>query len=82
MPKGESGVSNFPPPFTAPTRQFYRQCDAALVLFDLTSKQSFASVRSFLLDIEKNCTHDMAVVLVGNKSDLGDERQVSLEEAS
>ena len=68
--------------FKSITRQFYRQCDAALVIFDLTSKASFASVRSFILQIEQNCPQDMAVVLVGNKRDLGDERQVFFEEAS
>ena len=43
---------------------------AALVVYDVTSKRSFESVARWVRDLKINAEPDIAVMLVGNKTDL------------
>ncbi len=68
--------------FRSITTGYYRGADAAFVVFDLSSKTSFNSLNEWIEsyykfsnpDVEKN------VILIGNKCDLVDEREVTNEE--
>jgi GTPase SAR1 family protein len=63
---------------------FYKNSQAAVVVYDVTKRDSFDSVSSWLGEIEENRDQDdMLVYLVGNRVDLGDEyRQVKASEAT
>ena len=50
-------------------------------MFDLSDKKSFLSITEWLKQIEKHAKENVFKFLVGNKSDLIDERQVTFEEA-
>ena len=63
------------------TRSYYRTCAAALVVFDLTRKDTFRSVARWVEDIRNNGNKDVVLVLVGNKADLVHNRAVIREEA-
>ncbi len=65
--------------FASVRKQFYKGAFGVLCVFDLTNRASFEHVPKWLEEIKAN-SKDLAVVLVGNKSDLPD-RQVSREEA-
>ncbi|KAF4741581.1 hypothetical protein FOZ63_016273, partial [Perkinsus olseni] len=62
---------------------YLRDTAACVVVFDLTSKESFASVRSWVSQVrdEKGADGGIQIVLVGNKADMAESRQVSEEDA-
>ncbi|KAF4677995.1 hypothetical protein FOL47_006942 [Perkinsus chesapeaki] len=62
---------------------YLRDTAACAVVFDLTSKESFMHVRSWVDQVrdERGADAGVTIVLVGNKADLKDSRQVSSEEA-
>ena len=62
--------------FRAVVPNFYRHADGALVVFDLTDRQTFVDVHEWVQDVPKN----IPIVVVGNKSDLKDRRQVPPED--
>jgi small GTP-binding protein len=67
--------------FRSVTRGYYRGSAAALVVFDLTSRDSFDDIGRWLQDVRDVARSDVVTILIGNKSDLADARQVSTEEA-
>merc|ERR1719232_453033 len=52
-----------------------------MICIDITKRKTFESVRRWFLAVNNNCEADTAVILIGTKSDLADERVVSVEEA-
>ena len=67
--------------FRSITYSYYRGANAIIIVFDLSDKKSFISITEWLKQIEKHAKENVFKFLVGNKSDLVDERQVSYEEA-
>jgi len=63
------------------TETHYRGSDGILVVFDLTNRVSFDNVSSWIGEVESYASGGVKCVLVGNKCDLKDDRQVSEEEA-
>lgn len=63
------------------TRSYFRGASGALLVFDITRRETFASVTSWLQDLRQIAEDNIVVVLVGNKSDLVHSRQVSQQEA-
>ncbi|MBY8985428.1 MAG: GTP-binding protein [Candidatus Lokiarchaeota archaeon] len=53
---------------------------AGIIAFDLTNKESFENVRKWYDIINKVALPKIILILVGNKADLNDERQISTEE--
>jgi len=71
------------------TRSYFRGASGALLVFDLTRKQTFQHVTDWLNDLRQIAEPDIVVVLVGNKADLaspdaegGNKREVTHEEAT
>lgn len=60
------------------SKQYYHNSEGILLVFDLTSQESFVALDEWIEDLEK-VEKDLPIVLVGNKSDL-DDRDVSEEE--
>eukprot|EP01096_Ripella_sp_DP13-Kostka_P017813 TRINITY_DN930_c0_g1_i4.p1 TRINITY_DN930_c0_g1~~TRINITY_DN930_c0_g1_i4.p1 ORF type:complete len:227 (-),score=74.73 TRINITY_DN930_c0_g1_i4:381-1025(-) len=65
--------------YKAVTPNVFRSAHGILVVYDVTSKPSFSNVKTWMEMIERHANENITVVLVGNKSDLG-ERQVSFIE--
>ena len=61
--------------------QYYRDSHGAIVVYDITSRQSFENVQDWLSDISNYCANGISVVIAGNKVDLEDSREVSFDEA-
>jgi small GTP-binding protein len=59
---------------------FYREAVGAILVFDLTCLQSFKEVDSWLNEFITNAQPNPAVVLCGNKCDIGDEWEVEPHE--
>eukprot|EP01084_Bolivina_argentea_P292944 503767_1 len=67
--------------FRSITRSYYRNTAGALLVYDITRRETFAHVSQWLTDVGTHGSANMVVILVGNKSDLENLRQVSTEEA-
>jgi Ras-related protein Rab-21 len=67
--------------FKAMAPLYYRNANAALLVFDVTNHRSFEEVKSWVLELQKNVQEPMYLLLVGNKIDLVEQRTVSHEEA-
>ena len=59
---------------------YFRNAVAAIVVYDVTSHDSFLSVDKWIEDAKALRDDDVLLILAGNKSDLADHRQVSTEE--
>ena len=63
------------------TNAYYKGSKGALLIYDITKRESFEAVNRWLQEFRKNADADFTVVLIGNKCDLEHDRQVSKEEA-
>ncbi|KAL6063559.1 Ras-related protein Rab-11A, variant 2 [Balamuthia mandrillaris] len=59
---------------------YYRGALGALVVYDITNRQSLEHIPKWLEELDRYCTQDVVVILVGNKCDLVSQRCVSVEE--
>ncbi|KAM6568135.1 hypothetical protein CsatB_016120 [Cannabis sativa] len=67
--------------FRAITSSYYRGALGALLVYDITRHKTFENVKKWLKELREFGNADMVVVLVGNKSDLGQSsREVNEEE--
>ncbi|XP_060766886.1 ras-related protein Rab-43 isoform X1 [Neoarius graeffei] len=67
--------------FRTITQSYYRSTNGAIITYDITKKASFMAVPKWMEDVKKYGGSNIATLLVGNKSDLTEEREVSFEEA-
>lgn len=56
--------------FRAITQSYYRNCCAAVVVFDLTNIESFNSIDYWINAIREGCGLDTNIIIIGNKSDM------------
>ncbi|KAI8388038.1 small GTPase superfamily [Radiomyces spectabilis] len=59
---------------------YIRDSSVAVVVYDITNRASFVSTSKWIEDVRAERGHDVIVVLVGNKTDLQEKRQVTVEE--
>jgi small GTP-binding protein len=59
---------------------FYRNSSLALILYAINNKDSFLHAETWLNDLKNQANPNVRVFLVGNKSDLENERVISKEE--
>ena len=59
----------------------YRESNGALLVYDITDKNSFDRVRNWVKELKKILGEDISLVIAGNKADLERGRVVTNEEA-
>jgi len=60
---------------------YYQGAQAAFIVFDLTNKDSYYNIINWFNELIEFREHEISVVIVGNKQDLEQEREVEYEEA-
>jgi small GTP-binding protein len=65
--------------FSSIRPMYYRGSLGALLIFDLTSDESFEHLPQWIEEVRANVKSEVPLLLVGNKSDLVDLRAVSLD---
>ena len=60
---------------------FYRNSSVALMVYAIDNKKSFEHISYWLKEIKKASNPDAKVILIGNKSDLDENREVTYDEA-
>jgi len=66
--------------FRSITRSYYRGAQGVLLVYDVTRRESFEYLSSWLEECQENGDRNITIVLVGNKCDLTEERVISYEE--
>jgi len=61
---------------------YYRGASAAIVVYDITNKDSFNGAKSWVKELQRRGDPNVVIALAGNKSDLEHKRAVELEEAA
>ena len=61
-------------------KNFYRNSSLAIIVYSIDQKNSFKDINLWIKEIRLNSSPDIKIVLIGNKSDLDKDRQVSYEE--
>ena len=59
---------------------YFRGSNGILLIYDVTNKDSFKNLESWLIEIEKNASENVLKILIGNKNDLVDDKEITTEE--
>lgn len=60
--------------FMSVTKQYYNDSHGAMVIYDLTNKNSFIKMNNWINDVKNNAPKNITIMVVGNKSDLINEK--------
>ena len=66
--------------FKSITKGYYKNSACAIIVYDITNRESFYNLNNWIEDCKNLCPKDVIMALVGNKSDLEDKRLVTTEE--
>ncbi|KAK2091358.1 Ras- protein Rab-43 [Saguinus oedipus] len=67
--------------FRTITQSYYRSANGAILAYDITKRSSFLSVPHWISDVRKYAGSNIVQLLIGNKSDLSELREVTQAEA-
>ena len=62
------------------TKTYYKGAKGALIVYDITKKDSFKNIDKWIQDLREFGEDDAAILIVGNKSDLEESREVTTDE--
>ena len=69
--------------FNSITSNYYKIADCCLLVYDITNIKSFEKIKNYYIsELETNGGNIRKIILLGNKSDLKDEREISSEEGA
>ena len=62
------------------TNAYYKGAKGSLLVYDITNRKSFDNLDRWISDLKTNGDSSLSIVLLGNKSDLENQRQISIQE--
>lgn len=60
--------------FLSVTKQYYNGSHGAMIIYDLTNRNSFTKMNKWINDVKDNAPKNIVIMIVGNKSDLTDKK--------
>ena len=66
--------------YKAITTTYYKGAKGALIVYDITRKETFDSVDRWISELNNSGDKNMTMLLIGNKCDLDSQRQVTKEQ--
>mmetsp|Transcript_2358 Transcript_2358/g.5535 ORF Transcript_2358/g.5535 Transcript_2358/m.5535 type:complete len:207 (-) Transcript_2358:1083-1703(-) len=66
--------------FRTITTSYFRGAQGILLVYDVTDRNSFISIRNWVAQIQMHADVNVNKILIGNKCDVQDQRAVSFEE--
>ena len=66
--------------FKCIVNMFYKRVKLAILVYSIDNRKSFEGINFWLNEIRLNSDENVKLILVGNKNDLNDKREVSFEE--
>ena len=67
--------------FKTITSSYYKGAHGIIVTYDITDRDSFAKVSEWMSEVDKHSDKNISRILVGNKKDLEDQREIQYSEA-
>ncbi|XP_042651928.1 ras-related protein Rab-4A-like isoform X4 [Tyto alba] len=68
--------------FSSVTKNYYRGAAGALLVYDITSRETYNALTNWLTDARTLASQNIVIILCGNKKDLDADREVTFLEAS
>ncbi|CAF1454986.1 unnamed protein product [Adineta steineri] len=68
--------------FRSVTRSYYRGASGALLVYDISNRDSYTAITNWLTDVRTLASPNIVIILCGNKKDLEEQRQVTFLEGS
>ena len=69
--------------FKSINTSYYRKADCCLLVYDISNRYTFDQLKDYFIEtINEKCKKNIQIILLGNKTDLEDKRQVSAEEGA
>ncbi|XP_018601424.1 ras-related protein Rab-8A isoform X1 [Scleropages formosus] len=65
--------------FRTITTAYYRGAMGIMLVYDITNEKSFDNIKNWIRNIEEHASADVEKMILGNKCDVNDKRQVSKE---
>ena len=59
---------------------YFKGAHGILLIYDITAKDSFKELENWLGEVERNANSQVLKILIGNKCDLEDKREISKDE--
>ena len=66
--------------YRALSKNYYKNSNGAIIIYDITNKKTFFNIKKWLLDL-REFTDETKIIILGNKNDLNDLREVNFQEA-
>jgi Ras-related protein Rab-1A len=66
--------------FQSITANYYHGSHAIAIVYDITNRQSFENLRRWVADVDRLGSPQVCRIVIGNKADLEDKRQVRRDE--
>lgn len=66
--------------FRSITRAYYKSAACAFLVYDVTNRESFLNIQSWVDECKSQCPSSALLYLIGNKVDLSEQRVVSYDE--
>uniref|UniRef100_A0A6B2LI70 Uncharacterized protein n=1 Tax=Arcella intermedia TaxID=1963864 RepID=A0A6B2LI70_9EUKA len=63
------------------TKQYFRDSSGVVLVYDITDRSSFKHIENWLDEVKSMCDPLPTMLVIGNKSDLSEQRVVSSDEA-
>jgi small GTP-binding protein len=63
------------------TSAYYKGAKGVIIVYDICREKSFENVDKWIEDFKSKADEDAVILLIGNKNDLDDKREVNKEEA-
>jgi len=63
--------------FRTITTAYYRGAMGIMLVYDITNEKSFENIKNWIRNIEEHASYDVEKMVLGNKCDVTDRRQVS-----
>ena len=66
--------------FKSISRGYYKSSVCGIIVYDITSRESFNNIKAWVDECQSNGPRTITLVLVGNKTDLEENRVITFEE--
>ncbi|XP_053955966.1 ras-related protein Rab-43 [Anastrepha obliqua] len=67
--------------FRTITQSYYRSANGVIIVYDITKRASFSNLQKWIEEVRRYTASNVILILIGNKCDLEEEREVQFEEA-
>ena len=66
--------------FRSAVGKFFKKSDCVFLVYEITNRKSFENISNWIKECKSNASENVLIVLIGNKCDLNEKRQVTTEE--